>query len=155
MPAAAPAVPFLDDLQTGNMLPGLTYEVNQDLIDAYGMASLDLNPVHMDPAWCERARVFGMPVPVAHGMMSMSFMASAVYRAWGALAEITRVESKFTKPCPIGSTVTVRAMVRDLHPLANGEDYATLTVEATDQSDSVIGVSEIDVRLRRRPGAKP
>ncbi len=155
MTNAAPAVPCLDDLQTGAMLPELAYEVTQDLIDAYGMASLDLNPVHMDPAWCERARVFGVPVPVAHGMMSMSFMASAIYRAWGALADISRVESKFTKPCPIGTKVAVRAMVRDVHPLGNGEDFVTLTVEAIDQGGDVIGVSEIDVRLPRRPGARP
>jgi phosphate acetyltransferase len=153
--AASPAPPFLDDLQTGTTLPELGYEVTQDLVDAYGMASLDLNPVHMDPAWCERARVFGTPLPVAHGMMSMSFMASVVYRAWGALAEIARIESKFTKPCPIGTIVNVRATVRDVHPLGNGEDYATLTIEALDQGGDVIGVSELDVRLPRRPGARP
>ncbi|MCK6564222.1 MAG: MaoC family dehydratase [Dehalococcoidia bacterium] len=153
--ATSPSLPFLDDLQTGVMLPELTYKVTQDLVDAYGMASLDLNPVHMDPAWCERARVFGTPLPVAHGMMSMSFMASAIYRAWGALADIARVESKFTKPCPIGTTVTVRAMVRDTHPLGSGNGYVTLTVDAIDQANEVIGVSEIDVRLPRLPGAKP
>ena len=151
--AASSTPPFLDDLQTGTVLPELSYEVTQDRVDAYGMASLDLNPVHMDPAWCERARVFGTPLPVAHGMMSMSFMASVVYRAWGARAEIARIESKFTKPCPIGTLVNVRATLRDAHLLGNGEDYATLTVEAFDQGGDVIGVSEVDVRLARRGNA--
>jgi acyl dehydratase len=62
----------------------------------------------MDPEWAACAQVFGMPETVAHEMMSMSFAASLVLRAFGALAPITLVESKFTKPVPIGSTVTVR-----------------------------------------------
>ncbi|MGH3561811.1 MAG: MaoC family dehydratase, partial [Mycobacterium sp.] len=109
--------PYLDDLQTGDRLPDLVYQVTQDRIDAYGMASLDLNPVHMDPEWSARAQVFGMPQTVAHGMMSMSFAVSAVLRAFGALAAVTLVDSTFTKPDPVWSTVTVRGEIRDTHPI--------------------------------------
>jgi len=155
MTADTPRLPYLDDLQTGSMLPDLTYDVTQDLIDAYGMASLDLNPVHMDPGWSARAQVFDTPKTVAHGMMSMSFMTSLVYRAFGAEADICMVDSKFTRPVPVGSTVTVRGMVRDVHPLGNGEDYAAINVEAINQSGDIIGVSEVHVRLPRQPGARP
>ncbi len=150
-----PRLPYLDDLQTGYMLPELVYEVTQDTIDAYGMASLDLNPVHMDPGWSARAQVFDDPRTVAHGMMSMSFMTSLVYRAFGAQADISAVDSKFTKPVPVGSTVTVQGMVRDVHPLGNGEDFVTINVEARDQHGDIIGVSAVDVRLPRKPGVRP
>ena len=144
-------LPYLDDLQTGRALAPLTYEVTQDLIDRYGLASLDLNPVHMDPAWAARAQVFGMPQTVQHGMMSMSFMTSVVLRAFGPLAEVTSVRSTFTKPGPIGTTVSCRGVVRDVHVPGNGTDHAVIKVTATDQAGDTIGVSEVSVRLPRRP----
>ncbi len=146
-------VPYLDDLKAGDQLGPLVYEITQDLIHRYGLASLDLNPVHMNPSWCERAQVFGTPKTVQHGMMSMSFMASVVLRSFGPLANILVVDSKFTKPGPVGNTITCRGKVRDIHVLDNGNDYAIINVEAIDQDGDTVGISEVHVRLPRRPGA--
>lgn len=151
MISATPHTRFLDDLKTGDELPELVYDVTQDCIDAYGMASLDLNPVHMDPQWAARAQVFGFPQTVAHGMMSMSYAASLVLRAFGASARITTVDSTFTKPVPVGSTVTVRGQVRDTHPIGNGEDFAVIRAVATDQHGDTVSVNEIHLQLPSRP----
>ncbi|MGC4011305.1 MAG: MaoC/PaaZ C-terminal domain-containing protein [Pseudomonas sp.] len=148
-------MPYLDDLRTGDVLEPITYEVTQPMIDVYGVASLDLNPVHMNPEWCERAQVFGTPKPVQHGMMSMSYMTSVVLRSYGPLAEIVTIDSKFTKIGPLGAVITCRGQVRDIHVLGNGKDYAIVNVEARDQDDDVVGVSEVHVRLPRRPGVRP
>ena len=153
-PALQPR-PYLDDLRTGDVLETITYEVTQERVDIYGVASLDLNPVHMSPAWCERSQVFGTPRPVQHGMMSMSYMTSVVLRTYGPLAEVITIDSKFTKPGPIGTVVTCTGRVRDIHVLGNGNDYAIITVEATDQDGDTVGVSEISVRLPRKPGVRP
>ena len=150
-----PPVRYLDDLRVGDALAPVTYAVTQDRIDRYGVASLDLNPVHMDPQWCERAQVFGTPSTVQHGMMSMSYMTSVVLRALGPLAEVVAIDSKFTKPAPVGEFVTCTGAVRDLHLLGNGRDHATITVDARDGHGDLVGLSEIQVRLPRRPGAKP
>ena len=151
MISRSPHTFFLDDLKTGDELPELVYDVTQDCIDAYGMASLDLNPVHMDPQWAARAQVFGFPQTVAHGMMSMSYAASLVLRAFGASARISAVDSTFTKPVPVGSTVTVRGQVRDTHPIGNGEDFAVIRAVAADQHGDTISVNEIHLHLPRRP----
>ncbi|MFN4309584.1 MAG: MaoC family dehydratase [Ferrovibrio sp.] len=148
-------LPYLDDLKTGDSLVTIAYEVTQEMVDAYGVASLDMNPVHMDPSWCERARVFGTPKPVQHGMMSMSYMASVVLRTYGPLAEIVSIDSKFTKPGPIGAKITCKGKVRDIHVLGNGRDYALVYVEATDQDGDIVGLSDVQVRLPRKPGARP
>lgn len=140
----------LDDLKTGQALDPITYDITQDRIDRYGVASLDLNPVHMNPDWCTCAQVFGTPKTVQHGMMSMSYMTSVVLRTFGPLVEIVAIDSKFTKIGPVGATITCKGKVRDLHVLGNGKDYATITVEARDSTDDVVGVSEIQVRLPRR-----
>jgi len=132
---------------SGYVLPRLSYEVTQALIDAYGLASLDMNPVHMDPEWFARAKVFGTPKTVAHGMMTMSFMVSAVLRDLGPATELISVESKFTKPVPVGSTIEVSATVRDVHLIGDGFDYAVVAVEARDQDGVVVGVSEVSVSV--------
>ncbi len=147
------AVPYLDDLKAGDELEPLVYEITQDLIHRYGLASLDLNPVHMNPAWCERAQVFGTPKTVQHGMMSMSFMASVILRSFGPLADVITVKSKFTKPGPVGNTITCRGRVRDIHVLDNGNDFVIVNVEAVDQDGDTVGISEVHVRLPRRAGA--
>ncbi|MGV9709294.1 MaoC family dehydratase [Gordonia sp. NPDC003424] len=148
---ATTPTPYLDDLTTGDALPEVTYTVDQDRIDRYGLASLDLNPVHMDPVWAARAQVFGMPETVQHGMMSMSYMTSTVLRAFGPLTEITSVKSTFTKPVPVGTTIRCRGVVRDIHLHANGTDHAVIKVTATDDAGDTVGVSEISARLPRKP----
>ncbi|MFT7773624.1 MaoC family dehydratase [Roseateles sp.] len=144
---AAQPIQYLNELKTNQVLDPITYEITQDRIDRYGAASLDLNPVHMNPEWCERAQVFGTPKTVQHGMMSMSYMTSVVLRTFGPLVEITSIDSKFTKIGPVGQTITCKGKVRDIHVLGNGKDYATIAVEATDADGDVVGVSEIQVRL--------
>lgn len=140
----------LDDLHSGQVLNPITYEITQDRIDHYGVASLDLNPVHMNPDWCERAQVFGTPKTVQHGMMSMSYMTSVVLRTLGPLADIVAIDSKFTKIGPMGETITCTGKVRDLHVLSNGKDYVTITLEAHDSKNELVGLSEITVRMQRK-----
>ncbi len=82
----------------GEELPAITQTITQEFIDRYAAASLDFNPVHIDPDWSARAKVFGRPATVLHGMAQMSLLCSLVLRAWGAATEITRIEGKFTKP---------------------------------------------------------
>jgi acyl dehydratase len=142
---------YLDDLRTGQVLEPVSYEITQDRIDRYGAASLDLNPVHMNPDWCERAQVFGTPKTVQHGMMSMSYMTSVVLRTFGPLTEILSIDSKFTKIGPVGESIACKGKVRDLHVLGNDKDYAVVAVEAVDSKGDIVGVSEIQIRLPRRP----
>jgi phosphate acetyltransferase len=142
--------PTLEDFETGMQLPELVEEITQDKIEAYGFASLDLNPVHMDPDWAARAQVFGFPETVAHGMMTMSQATSLVLRAFGASADVSSVESKFTKPVPVGSVVTVRGTVRDVHRIGEGRDFVVIRAEAKDQDGDTISVSEITVKVARR-----
>jgi len=80
-------------------------------------------------------------------MMTMSFMVSAVLRDLGPATELISVESKFTKPVPVGSTIEVSATVRDVHLIGDGFDNAVVAVEARDQDGVVVGVSEVSVSV--------
>ena len=94
-----------------SVFPPVEVLVTQDVIDLAAVAHLDFNPVHTNIAWNERAQVFHMTSTAAHGMFTMSLMVSVVDRAWRHLgASIQTMESKFTKPVPVGSVTrcTVR-----------------------------------------------
>lgn len=135
------------DVSVGMPLDGFRQYISQEYIDRYAVASLDLNPVHIDPEWASRAQVFGRPQTVLHGMATVSLMASVVTRSWGPMTAITRIKSKFVKPVWVEQTLTLRGAVRDLHYLNPGRKYAVVFVEAVDDENDVVGICEFDVRL--------
>ena len=145
-PSADLADGSLWGLTIGDQLPPIIQHVTQEFIDRYAAASLDFNPVHVDPDWCARAQVFGGPAPVLHGMAQLSLLCSVVLRAWGATTEITKVEAKFTKPVWLGETLTCTGTVTELHPLGEGRDYVVLAMEGRDSVGDVVGVSTLSVR---------
>src|ERR1700679_442654 len=93
-------------IETGFKFPTVVQSYAQAAIDHYALASLDMNPVHTNEEWAARAKVFGVPETVGHGMMTMSTLASVVTRAWGVVNEqggsIRFVDAKFTKPVRVG-----------------------------------------------------
>lgn len=146
MDSPRPEPPRFPEVAAGDRLPELRHEVTQESIDRFAVASLDVNPVHIDPAWCARARVFD-EVPVLHGMASMALMTSIVLRAWGPTAQIRSIDSKFTKPTPVGRSLTVSGRVTEAHHIAPGRNYVVVGVKAVDEDGDTVGVSQIEVGL--------
>ena len=72
-------------IEAGYTFPPVVQSYAQPAIDHYALASLDMNPVHTNEEWASRAKVFGIPETVGHGMMTMSTLASVVTRAWGVI----------------------------------------------------------------------
>jgi acyl dehydratase len=136
-----------DDAPVGTKLDPIRQDMSQEFIDRYAVASQDCNPVHIDPEWCSRARVFGTPKTVAHGMSTMSLMTSVVIRSWGATANIRRIQSKFTKPVEVGQTLTIKGVVREWHPIGPGRNFVVVEVRAEDRGGDLVGISEIEVAL--------
>lgn len=135
-------------IQIGHELPVVEQVVSQDVIDRYAVASLDYNPVHTNVEWCTRARVFGIPQTVGHGMYTMSLMASVVVRGFGAgVARVRSVDAKFTKPVPVGSTLRCSGKVKELHPIGAGRNFVTVELQATNPAGDVMGVGQAEVIL--------
>src|SRR5271170_6942707 len=114
-------------IETGYRLPSVVQSYAQPAIDHYALASLDMNPVHTNIDWAARARVFGIPQTVGHGMMTMSSLASVVTRQWGAVSanggHVRFVEAKFTKPVKVGESVTASAKVKSKHHHGPGNNW--------------------------------
>src|SRR5271167_483414 len=125
-------------IESGHSFPPVVQSYAQPAIDHYALASLDMNPVHTNEEWAARARVFGIPETVGHGMMTMSALASVVTRAWGAIGKsggsIRFVEAKFTKPVRVGEVVTASGKVKRKHHIGPGRNWVLVDLEARDSS---------------------
>ena len=136
------------ELELGHQLPAVEHEVTQEVIDRAALAHLDFNPVHTNLEWSERAQPFGTPKTVAHGMFTMSLMASVIHRAWHVQgAVIRRMDSKFTKPVPVGQTVRCEGSVTELHPAGPGRNSVVVHVTARDRDGDVVGVGDFRVAV--------
>ncbi len=135
-------------VDVGDQLPAVEQVVSQDVIDGYAVASLDYNPVHTDVEWCTRAQVFGIPQTVAHGMYTMSLMASVVVRGLGAAgARVRSIEAKFTRPVPVGSLLRCAGKVKELHPIGPGRNFILVELSAADGAGNVMAVGSAEVLL--------
>ena len=68
--------PTFSQIESGYEFPAVKQSYVQSAIDYYALASLDMNPVHTNGEWAARAKVFGIPETVGHGMMTMSTLAN-------------------------------------------------------------------------------
>jgi phosphate acetyltransferase len=145
------SAPNFSQIETGYNFPPVIQSYVQSAIDHYALASLDMNPVHTNEEWAARAQVFGMPVTVGHGMMTMSTLASVVTRTWGVVGKnggsIRFVDSKFTKPVKVGETVTATGKVKQKHFNGPGKNWVLVLVEGKDSTGDLIGFAEIGYNL--------
>ncbi len=142
------AAPRFDQLTIGIRLPEYVRTVTRDDIIRMGIASLDYNPVHMNPEWARRAKVFGTDSTVAHGMMTMSFLVSAItdwiYPVGG---QLRAMETKFTKPVLPGNIITSRAEVIELHYMGKEANFAVLLLTATNQAGETVATGKAQVLI--------
>jgi len=143
--AAPPVAPCFSEIDTGAELPPVELCCEQQVIDRYAVASLDMNPVHTNEEWAARAQVFGMPETVVHGMMTMSSLASVVTRSWGPVSvnggSVRFVDATFTKPVRVGETVVSKGVVKKKHYHGDGKNWVEVRVESRDTAGDVIGVA--------------
>ncbi len=140
-----------EDLKIGDKLLAFETTITQEIIDKTALAHFDFNPLHTKPEWASRAQVLGTPLTVIHGMFTLSQMASVITRAWSESgAAITSMESKFTKPVPVGQTVRYEASVWELHPRHDGKSWVVVSAEAIDADDQVVAVAKFNVQTPSR-----
>jgi acyl dehydratase len=139
------------NIEAGYKFQPVVQSYVQSAIDHYALASLDMNPVHTNEEWAARAKVFGMPETVGHGMMTMSTLASVVTREWGVIGKdggsLRFVDAKFTKPVKVGETVTATGTVKRKHHHGPGQTWVLIAIEAKDSAGDLIGLAEVGYSL--------
>jgi acyl dehydratase len=133
-------------IKCGDQLPTVQQHLSQEDIWHFAAASLDMNPVHCSPAWCEKAQVFGFPETVQHGQMTLALMTKVITNwAFSSGGRMKTFEAKLIKPVPVNSTCTYGGEVSELHPVGKGKDFVAIDLWAIDQDGDKIAVGTAKV----------
>ena len=137
-----------DTVELDAELPSLVREVDQRFITQNAAASLDYNPIHVDPVWAKKINLLGQGTTIAHGMCTFSFMTSVV-TDWCAASGgfVSALESRFIRSVRPGDTVTCGGVVSEKHPRAPGKSYVVIDLTATNQRGETVAVATARVIL--------
>ena len=134
-----------EELSVGQELPIFARIVTAEDVEAYARASGDLNPLHRDE---EVARAAGFPGIVAHGMLTMGTLASALVGWLGDPAALTRLKVQFRSPVFLGERLESGGNVRSLDPETRTAVLVVwVRVERDGRTEWPIRRSEAEVRL--------
>lgn len=100
--------PTFDGLKVGDDVPALTMPpLSRLTLALYCGASGDHNPIHVDTDFAHSA---GMPDVIAHGMLSMAWLAQ-VLTQWAPQAAIRDYSVRFAAITQVGEQITCSAKV--------------------------------------------
>jgi acyl dehydratase len=134
-----------EDLSVGQELPIFARIVTPDDVEAYARASGDLNPLHREE---EVARAAGFPGIVAHGMLTMGTLASALVGWLGDLTALTRLKVQFRSPVFLGERLESGGSVRSLEPETRTAVLEVwVRLERDGRTEWPIRRSEAEIRL--------
>lgn len=90
----------------------------------YAGASGDFNRIHYDHPFAVQAGLGGV---IAHGMLTMAFVASCVTEAFGPTSLVARIDARFVSPVHVGDVVDATVTVVECSP--EGRVAAALVAE--------------------------
>lgn len=145
-----PKVTFAQ-VNLGDTLPSFSRHFTQDDIDRYAVASLDYNPVHINPKWCAAAKKifpdYFTGSTVAHGMHTMSLMAKVVTDWAYPGGHIRLIEAKFIRPVRPGDTITYGGVVTEKHFIGEGNNFVVVELHASNQDGVLVAAGKAEVVL--------
>ena len=108
----------------------------------YAGASLDFNRIHYDLPFAMES---GLPGVIAHGMLTMGFMAQCATTWAGPGARVARISARFTAPVRPGDSVRIRGTVKAK------QDDGRLDCELTAQvGDKTVASGEVSLQWNFR-----
>ncbi len=63
-----------DKIELGYEIPEQSKHITQEKINKNAEASLDFNPIHIDPVWAKKVNLLGKGTTIANGIMTGAFM---------------------------------------------------------------------------------
>jgi acyl dehydratase len=134
-----------EELTVGQELPVFARIVTREDVESYARASGDLNPLHREE---EVARAAGFPGIVAHGMLTMGTLTSALIGWLGDPAALTRLKVQFRSPVFLGERLESGGSVRSLDPQTRTAILEVwVRLERDGRTEWPIRRSEAEIRL--------
>jgi acyl dehydratase len=137
-----------ESVTLGSQLPVFTRHVDHDVINRFAVASFDYNPIHIDPAWKAKADLPGGTSNIAHGQMTMAFMASAI-TDWACASGgwLTRLDAKYIKPVMPGDDISAGGTVTEKHYHGPSRNYVVVEICAQNQNKEMVAAGKAEVTL--------
>ncbi len=144
MPDGSPQV-FIENRTFDELAVGetasLSHTVAQRDIDLFAVATGDVNPAHVDPAYAETDMFHGI---IIHGMWGAGLISAVLgTRLPGPGTIYLGQELRFRRPVAIGDTITATVTVREKKP-AKGD--VTLDCVCTNQRGEAVITGTADTR---------
>jgi len=137
-----------DKADLGARLPDVVRHITQEMIDEFAVASFDYNPIHIDPVWKKKVDLPGGKSTIAHGQMTMAFMATVMSNWVGSTGGYVRkVEAKYIKPVLPGDDITSKGVVTEKHFHGPGKNFIVVELSAENQKGEKVAVGEGEVVL--------
>lgn len=138
-----------DEIELGYEVPPQSKAITQEKIDKNAEASLDFNPIHIDPEYCKKINLLGKGTTIAHGMMTLSYMGKIVtdwvYPAGGFIKSL---EGKFIAPVRPGDEISVHAVVVEKHFRPNKEEnFVVLEIWCENQEKDKVSVGKASATI--------
>jgi len=135
-----------DTVELGATIPEEKRNITQDAIDHYAVASFDYNPIHIDPEWKRQVDLPGGKSTIAHGQMTLSFIATALCNwAYPGGGWVSKMEAKYIKPVLPGDVITAGGTVTEKHFHGKGKNFVVLEIFAQNQRNEKVAVGEAEV----------
>lgn len=97
------------NVTVGQELPSLRKgPITRDDLKAYGAASGDPNPIHLDDEFAKNAGYTGV---FAHGMLSMGYLGEFLVQAGGSPESVRKFRARFAKLTWPGDVITCKGTV--------------------------------------------
>jgi len=131
-----------DDVEVGQELPPMTYELTPERVHWYLEEAEETNPIYSDP---ELARCSGLGGPVAPPMIACIYapppeMLAALGRQFPAHTIHASSEYTFVRPARPGDVITSKARIRDKY-LKKGRKYVVMEINSFNQNSELILVN--------------
>lgn len=135
-----------DELNTGDCYV-LTKTLTEDMVCDFADFSGDVNPVHMDDAFCY---AHGLQSRVVHGMLVLSFLSTLIGVYLPGEGSVWMSQSiDFIAPVRIGDTVDIAAEITEISAAnALGVNIITLKIRIRNQHAQLVAKGSVKVTIK-------
>lgn len=113
--------------------------ITREMLVAYAEASGDLNPLHTDPAFAQKA---GFPDVIVHGMLGMALLGRLVTEHFGS-TPLRNLSARFAGIVPVGTSLHCCARLE-----SRSTDEAVLALEARNAEGTVLIAGQARLALQ-------
>ncbi|MFN3384099.1 MAG: MaoC family dehydratase [Archaeoglobaceae archaeon] len=137
-----------EEVELEQELPIIETKVTQETITRFACASLDFNPIHIDPVWAKKVNLLGYGKTIAHGQWTIDKLTQVVtnwcYADGGRLKSI---DVKLIHPIFVGDTIKFKGKIVSKHP-RKVDSFCEVELWAENQNGEKVAVGIAEVFLK-------